>query len=81
MGANQIENLKVSIVGSEINKAIKDGDISPWPFDHNCPWKDLTKWNEVNTIMDWINHVGRIVKRVFPLPSRLQRESHAPEKD
>ena len=38
-----------------IKKTIKDGDISPWPLDHNCPymatWKDLTKWNEENTIM------------------------------
>ena len=48
---------------------------------HTATWKDLTKWNEENTIMDWINHVGRIVKRVFPVPSRLQREGHASEKD
>ena len=44
---------------------------------HMAKWKDLTKWNEENTIMDWINH---IVKRVFPVPSRLQREGHASEK-
>ena len=44
-------------------------------------WKDLTKWNKENTIMDWINHMGMIVKRVFPVPSRLQREGHASEKD
>ena len=25
--------------------------------------------------------MGRIVKRVFPVPSRLQREGHASEKD
>ena len=48
---------------------------------HMATWKDLTKWNEENTIMDWINHMGRIVKRVFPVPSRLQREGHASEKD
>ena len=35
---------------------------------HTATWKDLTKWNEENTMMDWINHMGRIVKRVFPLP-------------
>ena len=43
--------------------------------------KGLTIWNEENTITDWINHMGRIVKRVFPVPSRLQREGHASEKD
>ena len=48
---------------------------------HMATWKDLTKWNEENTMMDWINHIGRIVKRVFPVPSRLQREGHASEKD
>ena len=31
--------------------------------------------------MDWINHMGMIVKRVFPVPSRLQRQGHASEKD
>ena len=44
-------------------------------------WKDLTKWNEENTTMDWINYVGRMVKRVFAVPSRLQREGRASEKD
>ena len=48
---------------------------------HMATWKDLTKWNEDNTIMDWINHMGRMVKRVFAVPSRLQREGHASEKD
>ena len=48
---------------------------------HTATWKDLTKWNKENTIMDWINHMGMIVKRVFPVPSRLQREGHASEKD
>ena len=53
-----------------------------WIIDvHMATWKDLTKWNEENTIMDWINHMGMIVKRVFPVPSRLQREGHASEKD
>ena len=44
---------------------------------HMATWKDLTKWNEENTIMDWINHMGRMVKRVFAVPSHLQREGHA----
>ena len=48
---------------------------------HMAIWKDLTKWIDENTIMDWINHMGMIVKRVFPVPSRLQREGHASEKD
>ena len=48
---------------------------------HMATWKDLTKENEENKMMDWINHMGRIVKRVFPVPSRLQREGHASEKD
>ena len=48
---------------------------------HMATWKDLTKWNEENTTMDWINYVGRMVKRVFAMPSRLQREGHASEKD
>ena len=41
---------------------------------HTATWKDLTKWNEENTMIDWINHMGRIVKHVFPMPSRLRRE-------
>ena len=28
-------------------------------------WKDLTKWNEENTMMDWINHMGRITSVCF----------------
>ena len=48
---------------------------------HMATWKDLTKWNEENTIMDCINHMWRIVKRVFSVPSRLQHECHASEKD
>ena len=53
-----------------------------WIIDvHMATGKDLIKWNEENTIMDWINHMGMIVKRVFPVPSRLQREGHASEKD
>ena len=48
---------------------------------HMATWKDLTKWNEENTIMDWINHMERIAKRVLPVPSCLQREGHASEKD
>ena len=38
---------------------------------HMATWKDLTKWNEENTTMDWINYIGRMVKRVFAVPSRL----------
>ena len=41
---------------------------------HTATWKDLTTWNEENTIIDWINHMGRIVEHVFPMPSRLRRE-------
>ena len=41
---------------------------------HMAKWKDLTKWNEENTIIDWIIHMGRIVKFVLPAPSRLWRE-------
>ena len=48
---------------------------------HMATWKDLTKWNEENTTMDWINYIGRMVKRVFAVPSRLQREGRASEKD
>ena len=44
---------------------------------HMATWKDLTKWNEENTIMNWINHMERIVKCVFPVPSRFQREGHS----
>ena len=47
---------------------------------HMATWKDLTKWNEENTIMNWINHMERIVKCVFPVPSRFQREGHTSEK-
>ena len=47
---------------------------------HMATWKDLTKWNEENTIMNWINHMVRIVKCVFPVPSRFQREGHTSEK-
>ena len=38
---------------------------------HMAIWKDLTKWNEGNTVMNWINHMGRIVKRVFPVRMRM----------
>ena len=48
---------------------------------HMATWKDVTVPNEENTKIDWINHMGRIVKRVFPVPSRFQREGHAFEKD
>ena len=41
---------------------------------HMAIWKDLTKLNEENTIIDWIIHMGRIVKCVLPAPSRLRRE-------
>ena len=30
-------------------------------------WKDLTKGTEENTAIDWISHIGRIVKRVLPV--------------
>ena len=39
-------------------------------FVHTARLKDLTKWNEENTIMDWINHMGRIVEQVFSVPLR-----------
>ena len=47
---------------------------------HTGTWKDLTKWNEENTIMDWINHMGRIVEHVFSVPSRLRREGQRMKK-
>ena len=31
---------------------------------HTATWKDLTKWNEENTINDWINHMEGMVKHV-----------------
>ena len=39
------------------NKAIKDGGISPWPFDHNCPynhmeWFDQMEWREHDLWLD-----------------------------
>ena len=47
---------------------------------HTATWKDLTKWNEENTIVDWINNMGRIVEHVFPLLSRLRREGQRMKK-
>ena len=47
---------------------------------HTATWKDLTKWNEENTIIDWNNYVGRIVKHVFPMLSRLRREGQRMKK-
>ena len=47
---------------------------------HTATWKDLTKWNEENTIIDWINHMGSSVKHVFPMPSRLRREGQCMKK-
>ena len=47
---------------------------------HTATWKDLTKWNEKNTIIDWTNHMGRIVEYVFPMPSRLRREGQRMKK-
>ena len=32
---------------------------------HITTWNDLTKWNEENKIIDWINHMGMIVKRML----------------
>ena len=32
---------------------------------HMATWKDLTKWNEENTIFDWINYTGRMVDLHF----------------
>ena len=48
---------------------------------HMATWKDVTIPNEENTIINWINLMGRIVKRAFPVPSRLQREGQSSEKD
>ena len=49
---------------------------------HMAKWKDLTKWNGENTIIDLINHMGRIVEHVYHMPSRLRREDRpAYEKD
>ena len=45
---------------------------------HMTTSNDLTIWNEENTIIDWINHLGRIVKHVFSKPSRLRREGRGP---
>ena len=45
---------------------------------HMTTWNDLTIWNEENTIIDWINHLGRIVKHVFSKPSRLRCEGRGP---
>ena len=47
---------------------------------HTATWKDLTKWNEENTIVDWINNMGRIVEHVFLLLSRLRREGQRMKK-
>ena len=61
---------------THLNKTIKDGDIyhrDHWiVIVHMATWKDFTKWNEKNTIIDWIDHMGKIVKRVFPVPSCLR---------
>ena len=43
---------------------------------HMAIWKDLTKWNEEDTIIDCINHMGRIVKRVFPVLMRMRMHMH-----
>ena len=32
---------------------------------HMATWKDVTIPNEENTIINWINLMGRIVKRAF----------------
>ena len=36
---------------------------------HMATWKDLTKLNEENKIIDWINHMGMIVKGMLPWTS------------
>ena len=41
---------------------------------HMATWKDLTKGIEENKYIDWISHVGRIVKRVLPIS--LRRSGH-----
>ena len=33
---------------------------------HITTWNDLTKWNEENKIIEWINNVGMIVKSMLP---------------
>ena len=34
------------------NKTIKDGDISPWPLDHNCPYGHMERFDQ----MEWREH-------------------------
>ena len=52
-----------------------------WIIDvHIATWKDLTKWNKEKTIIDWINHMGSIVKHVFPMLSRLRLEGQRMKK-
>ena len=45
-------------LGNPINETIKDGDISPWPLDQNCPYGhmerfDQIEWREHN---NWLDH-------------------------
>ena len=42
---------------------------------HTAKWKDLTRWNEENTIIDWINHMGRIVEHMFPMPPQKRMKN------
>ena len=34
------------------NKTIKDGDISPWQLDHNCPYSHMERFDQ----MEWREH-------------------------
>ena len=34
---------------------------------HMAQWYDLIKGTEENTSIDWISHIGRILKRVLPM--------------
>ena len=49
-------------------KTIIDGDVSPIPLENNCLYGHIVFIIE-NTIIDWISHMGRIVKPVLPVTS------------
>ena len=38
--------------GKVQNKTIKDGDISPWQLDHNCPYSHMERFDQ----MEWREH-------------------------
>ena len=43
---------KTSHFTKKYNKTIKDGDISPWPLDHNCPYGHMERFDQ----MEWREH-------------------------